>query len=278
MIMRNLVTILLSTLLILLYSPLPAQNEALSQEELLEAQMAGGPEIAIIERLDEYLPEEITLIDQDGQPVMLYDLLDKPTALALVYYRCPGICSPFMREIADVISRSDMDLGKDYQVLTISFDYREGPQLAATNRNNYHNLIKGDFDPDGWRFFVADSANVAKITESVGFRYRRAGLDFLHTTALIFVSEEGKITRYLHGTYFLPIDLKLAVVETSAGRSGPSFSRVLAYCYTYDPAGQQYVLNVTKIAGTLILFVALLVFGILMWFRPRKAKSEQTQS
>jgi len=86
---------------------------------------------------------------------------------------------------------------------------------------------------------------------------------------MIFVSEEGKITRYLHGTYFLPIDLKMAVIETAAGRSGPSFSRVLAYCYSFDPDGQRYVLNVTKIAGTLIIFFALVILGGLVLFRPR---------
>lgn len=251
-------------------------NLLLAQDQL-QPTMDPGPSIAIIEHLDDYIPEDITIIDHNGNPVLFYDLLDRPTALALVYYRCPGICSPFMTEIAEVISRSDMILGKDYQVINVSFDYREGPQLAATNRNNYHNLIRGEFDPDGWRFFVADSANVAKLTEAVGFRYRRAGFDFLHTTALIFVSEEGKITRYLHGTYFLPIDLKLAVVETAAGRSGPSFSRVLAFCYSYDPAGQRYVLDITKIGGVLILFVALSILGILVLGRPKKRQKEIAQ-
>ncbi len=235
----------------------------------LEPQMQQGLEIGIEERLDEYIPDDIALIDTEGNRVMLYDMLDKPTVIALVYYRCPGICSPFMGAMADVVSRSDLVPGIDYQILNISFDPREGPELARTNRNNYYNLLTKDIDPDGWRFYVTDSLNAARITDAVGFRYKRAGLDFLHTAAMIFVSEEGKITRYLHGTYFLPIDLKMAVVETAAGRSGPSFSRVLAYCYSYDPDGQRYVLNVTKIAGSLILFFALVIFGGLVLFRPR---------
>jgi protein SCO1/2 len=95
------------------------------------------------------------------------------------------------------------------------------------------------------------------------------GMDFLHTSALIFLSEEGKITRYLHGTYFLPMDLKMAVVETAEGKSGPSMSRVLSYCYSYDPAGQSYVFNVTKVAGTIILFFAVVTFLVLA-LKPRK--------
>ncbi len=241
-----------------------------SGAQSLEPTMRQDVEIGIEERLDEYIPDDIMLIDTEGNPVRLYDMLDKPTVIALVYYRCPGICSPFMGAMAEVVSRSDLAPGIDYQILNISFDPREGPELARTNRNNYHNLLTREIDPEGWRFFVTDSLNAARITDAVGFRYKRAGLDFLHTAAMIFVSNEGKITRYLHGTYFLPIDLKMAVVETAAGRSGPSFSRVLAYCYSFDPEGQRYVLNVTKIAGTLILFFALVIFGGLVIFRPKK--------
>jgi protein SCO1 len=232
-----------------------------------------GPEIGIVERLDEYIPDDVVIIDTEGNPVEFYSLLDKPTVLALVYYRCPGICSPFTEAVADLISRTDLVLGQDFQVINVSFDPREGPELARTNRNNYHHLIKKDFDPEGWQFFVADSANIRKLTEAVGFRYKRTGFDFLHTAAMIFISDEGKITRYLHGTYFLNIDLKMAVIETAQGKSGPSFSRVLSYCYSYDPAGQQYVFNVTKIAGTMILFFALVIFLVLLLLKPRKQSS-----
>lgn len=227
-------------------------------------------EIGIFERLDDFVPLDITLITGQGENVTLQEIIDKPTVIALVYYRCPGICSPFMEGMADAISRSDLDLGEDYQILSISFDPREGPELAVTNRNNYHHLVTKEFNPEGWRFFVADSANIARLTEAVGFKYKRTGFDFLHTSAMIFVTDKGKVTRYLHGTYFLPIDIKMAVIETSQGRSGPSLGRVLAYCYTFDPAGQQYVLNVTKIAGTLILFFAAVILLGLIAVRKRK--------
>jgi protein SCO1/2 len=245
-----------------------------AQEALPRTFNPDEPEIGIVERLDEYLPEDILLTDAEGNQAFLHSFLDKPTVIALVYYRCPGICSPFMEGMADVVSVSDLELGRDFQILNISFDPREGYELARTNRNNYHHLVKKDFNPDGWRFFVADSANIARLTDAVGFKYKRTGFDFLHTAAMIFVSKEGKITRYLHGTYFLPIDLKMAVIETSEGRSGPSFSRVLAYCYSFDPAGQQYVLNVTKIAGTLILFFALVILLGLIILKPRKRTTE----
>ncbi|MBE0637287.1 MAG: SCO family protein [Bacteroidales bacterium] len=226
-------------------------------------------EIGIFERLDTYLPEDITIIDHLGAPHNILDLIDKPTVIALVYYRCPGICSPFMNAMADVINSSNLEIGKDYQILNISFDAREGVDLAKSNRNNYHNLIKKDFDEEGWKFFVADSADIAKLTTAVGFKYKRTGLDFAHTSAMIFVSKSEKITRYLHGTYFLPIDLKMAVIETAEERSGPSMSRLLSYCYAYDTEGQRYVMNITKVAGTIILFFTALIFLFLI-IKPRK--------
>jgi protein SCO1 len=229
------------------------------------------PEIGIVERLDEYLPDDIEIINTKGQRVNMMSLIDKPTVLSIVYYRCPGICSPFMTSIAEVVQNSDLVLGKDFQILNISFDPTEGTTLSTANQNSYHMLIKKDFDPDGWRFFTTDSLNSRKLTDAVGFRYKRQGLDFMHTSAMIFVSDDGKITRYLHGTYFLPMDLKLAVVETAQGRSGPSMSRLLSYCYSYDPAGQGYVFNVTKVAGTLILFFALTIFLVLILKPKRKS-------
>lgn len=233
-----------------------------------------NPEVGIIERLDEYLPEDIEIMDVNGERVLLSSFLDKPTAIAIVYYRCPGICSPFMTSIAEVVQNSNLVIGEDYQILNISFDPTEGPTLSKANQNSYHMLVEKDFDPDGWRFFTTDSLNSRKLTEAVGFKYKRQGLDFIHTSAMIFVSPEGKITRYLHGTYFLPMDLKLAVVETAQGKSGPSMSRLLSYCYSYDPQGQAYVFNVTKVAGTIIIFLSVIGLLILI-LKPRRQQTPQ---
>lgn len=226
-------------------------------------------EIGIVEHLDEYLPENLTIIDTNDIPRNLRSLIDKPTVLMWVYYRCPGICSPLMTSMADVIGKTDLVLGKDFQVITISFDPREGSDLAIKKRVNYLNLIDKPVDESGWQFYTADSANIVLGTEATGFRYKRTGNDFMHSAVIIMISPDGKITRYLQGTYFLPFEFKLALVEASQGKSGPTIYKVLQFCYTYDPAGQQYVLNVTKVAGTIIIFIALVVFLILV-IKPRK--------
>jgi protein SCO1 len=222
------------------------------------------PEIGVIEKLDTYITEDIMVIDENNQAVQLLSLIDKPTILNLVYYRCPGICSPIMESLANVVDRTDMVPGQDFQILTVSFDPTEGTELAQQKRNNYFYLINREFDPDGWRFFIADSANAKNLTEQVGFKYKKVGFDYIHTATIIVLSPQGKITRYLQGVYYLPFDVKMAVIEAAEGKSGPTISRVLAYCYSFDPAGQRYVFDITKIAGTLILFFGVVIFLFLI--------------
>ena len=228
------------------------------------------PEIGIVEHLDSFLPTDIYLIDESNQRVKLTDLIDKPTIINWVYFRCPGICSPLMEGLAKVMDESDMLPGVDYQVLTISFDPRETIDLGIKKKNNYLNLVnKKEAIAKGWHFFVSDSLSIAKGTNATGFKYKRTGMDFTHAASICVVSPKGKITRYLNGIYFLPFDLKMAVVESSKGMSAPTINKIMQYCFSYDPVGQAYVLNVTKISGTLILFFAILFFLILI-FKPKR--------
>lgn len=229
-------------------------------------------EIGIVEHLDTFLPTDIYLIDENNQRVLLTDLIDKPTIINWVYFRCPGICSPLMEGLAKVMDESDMVPGVDYQVLTISFDPRETIDLGIKKKANYLNLVnKKEAIAKGWHFFVSDSLSIAKGTNATGFKYKRAGMDFTHAASICVVSPKGKITRYLNGIYFLPFDLKMAIVESSKGMSAPTINKIMQYCFSYDPVGKAYVLNVTKISGTLILFFALVFFLILI-FKPKRKK------
>lgn len=231
------------------------------------------PEIGIVEHLDEYLPTDIYLTDENNQRVLLTDLIDKPTIINWVYFRCPGICSPLMEGLAQVMNASDLVPGVDYQVLTISFDPSEPIELGIRKKVNYLNLVdKKEAISKGWKFFVSDSASIAKGTNATGFKYKKAGQDFTHAASVTVVSPKGKITRYLNGVNFLPFDFKMAVIESSKGMSAPTINKIMQYCFSYDPVGQAYVLNVTKITGTLILFVAVLFFLVLIFKPKRKNK------
>lgn len=231
-------------------------------------------EIGVVEHLDDFLPDSISLINEDGQQVWLADVIDKPTVLNFVYYRCPGICSPLMEGVAGVMDKSDLVPGVDYQVLTISFDPTETIDLGIRKKSNYLNLMnkKVEEAKNGWLFFTSDSASIARATNATGFKYKRTGNDFLHAASLTVVSNDGKITRYLNGIYFLPFEWKMAIVEASKGQSGSTLNKVLRFCYSYDPVGQTYVMNITKISGTIILFLAVL-FLLILIFKSKKKKN-----
>jgi protein SCO1/2 len=157
------------------------------------AQSDSDVEIGVVEKLDQYIPMDAMLIDEHGDTMHIGDLIDKPTILNFVYYRCPGICSPLMDGLADAMDGNDMVLGEDYQALTISFDPREGTFLAIKKKNNYLNLMeKKEQAEKGWLFFTSDSASIAQLTDAAGFRYKPTGNDFIHSATLIILDPKGK--------------------------------------------------------------------------------------
>ena len=224
-------------------------------------------EIGIDEHLNEFVPANVQLINEKGDTVNLKKIINKPTVLCFVYFECPMLCSPLMNGLADVIDKSDMKIGKDYQVLTIGFNVEEPLSLAIDKKKNYLSHMKTKEAADGWKFFVSDSANIARATNGLGFKYKRAGNVFLHSATLIFISQNGKITRYLNGTYFLPFEFKMALVESSKGVSGPTINKLLQYCYGYDTQSQRYVMDVTKVGGAIILFILVTIVFFLI-FKP----------
>jgi protein SCO1/2 len=231
-------------------------------------------QLGIYEKLDTFLPDDLIFTDENYNTVNLKEAIDKPTVIALVYYECPGICSPLLEGVAEVISRAKIDLGTEYQVFTISFYAGEKPKLAKDKKANYAKLVKNKDVQNGWTWFTGDSVNINNLLNSLGYKIKKEGEEFIHPAAIMVVSPEAKITRYLHGTYFLPFDLKMAVIEASEGRSGPTINKVLKYCFSYDPEGQKYVMNITKISGTIILFLALsLLAGLFISKRKKQNKS-----
>jgi protein SCO1 len=230
----------------------------------------GDGELGVFEKLDDYIAADYYFTDEDFNSINLLDAIDKPTVIALVYYECPGICTPLMNGLADVMKRSDQVLGKDYQTFMISFNHRETPVLAMNKKKTYEKLV-GDGDiENSFRFFTGDSVTIKRFIDNVGYKIKAEGQDWIHPATLLVISPDGKITRYLHGTYFLPFDFKMAIVEAGMGKSGPTINKVLKFCFSYDPEGQKYVLNITKISGSIILFLALALLGTLIVNNRRK--------
>jgi protein SCO1/2 len=227
---------------------------------------ARAEEVGLAERLGQRVPADLVLRDESGAPVRLGDLLDRPTVLALVYFRCAGICSPLLNGLSNVVERTGLRPGADFRVLTVSFDDRDLPPLAETKRRNYLAGLSRDFPPEAWRFLTGDAATTRRLADAVGFGFRREGEDFVHPAVVTILAPGGKVTRYLYGLSFLPFDLKMALAEAAEGRAVPTASRVLRVCYGWDPVGRRYQLDVTRLAG--LATVALLtVFGAVVILR-----------
>jgi len=222
--------------------------------------------VGIDEKLGQIIPMNLTLIDEYGKPVRLADLTKgKPFVLTLVYYRCPGICSPLLTGFAKTVDITDLTPGKDYEIITVSFDPTETYLTGSEKKKNYFaQLKKKQLSNEDWRFLTADSSTIAQLTDAVGFRYIKQDNEFVHSAVITLLSPEGKVSRYLYGTDFLPMDLKLGLLEASEGKTGTTVSKIVSLCYSYDAEGKKYVLNVTRIAGGGVLILLGIFVGVLI--------------
>ena len=229
-------------------------------------------QVGIDEKLGQTISDDITLIDESGNSVKLKDIIDnsKPVILSLVYFRCPGICSPLLSGVAETIGKMDLVAGHDYKIVTVSFDPTENYIMAAEKKKNYFKIIRNKIIPsDAWVFYTADSANIARLTDAVGFRYIKQGEDFIHSGVLTMLSPNGKVVRYLYGTDFNPFDMKMAIIEASEGKVGSTIAKVMTLCFSYDPEGRKYALNITRIAGGGVI---LFILGFVIFLRVMKKK------
>jgi protein SCO1/2 len=229
--------------------------------------------IGIDERLGQFVPLDLTFNDEDGNPVTFKQLVHAPIILTPVYLHCPNVCSLLLQNLADVLNRLPAEPDKEYKVISISFDETERPDLALQKKKTYLKMIQKPFPENAWRFLTGDKENIRKLTDAIGFHFRRVGEDFEHPVALIILAPDGKIVRYMYGADPLPFDLKMALVEASQGKIGPAISKVVRFCFSYDPKANKLVFNTLKVTGTVTLLFALSFIVFLLF----KGKKQQTQ-
>jgi protein SCO1/2 len=230
-------------------------------------------EVGIDEQLGKTIPLDLVFHNDENQHITLGELIDKPTILSFVYFDCPGLCSPLQEGISDLIENSDLVLGKDYTVITISFNYMDTPEKAIQKKANFVTNISKENSPY-WYYLTGDSAAIVSILNSVGYKIKIAGVDYIHPSALVMVSPKGKITRYLYGLTFMPFDLKMSVIEARKGNPQPTINKVLEFCYSYEPEGRRYTLEITKLVGVFMLMIIATLFLVLM-IRSKKKNKEQ---
>jgi protein SCO1/2 len=224
------------------------------------------------EQLGRTVARDAELVGADGRPYRLGDLLaqDKPVLLALVYYECPQLCGLVLGGMVKAMRQSGLELGRDYLAAAVSFDPREGPELASSRQQRYLQAFGRPEAAPWFPFLTGGEAPVAAVLDSVGFRVKRdAEGQYAHVAALVVLTPEGVVSRYLYGIEYPPRDVRLALVEAAGGRVGTALDRVLLTCYRYDPASRRYepfVKGFIRVGG---LAVAFGLFGLLavLWRR-----------
>lgn len=231
-------------------------------------------DVGFDQKLGETVPLDTPLRDETGRNVRLGDYLGRrPVVLSLVYYECPMLCTLALNGLGSALSVLSFDPGKDFEIVTVSFNPKETPELAAAKKKVYLQRYKKQGAPEAWHFLTGDAASIARLTEAVGFRYAwdAETRQFAHPAGVMVLTPQGKIARYLYGVEYAPRDLRLALVEAAAGKIGSPVDQFLLYCYQYDPATGKYsaaILRIVRLAGVLTV-LGLAAFLGAMWRRER---------
>jgi protein SCO1/2 len=237
-----------------------------------DAQTAGLPpallNVGIDQKLNAELPLDATFRDETGRTVQLREYFTgaRPVILSLVFYECPMLCNQILNGLTSTMKSMTLGVGQDYDVVTVSFDAREGPELARRKKEGYLQRLNRPGAAAGWHFLTGDETNIKRLTDAVGFRftYDAQTNQFAHASGIMVLTPAGRISHYFYGVEYAPRDVRLGLVEASAGRIGSPVDQLLLYCYHYDPATGKYawVINLYRWAGALTVagMIALLLF------------------
>lgn len=234
--------------------------------------------VGIEERLGAQIPEQLEFLNQDGEPVRLGKLFrgDKPVVLTLVYYQCPMLCNLVLSGVATSLSKTGLELGKDFRVVTVSIDPTETPAMALERKRGHLQSVGWDPRTPDWEFLTGRQEEIRQLAETVGFKYSYDAQlkQYAHSAAFFVLTPSGKISRYLYGVQYPSQDVRLSLVEASEGKVGTSFDRVLLTCYQYDPASRRYKLFVNtflRVGGALVFLGMAAMLGVL-WRRELKKR------
>jgi protein SCO1/2 len=233
----------------------------------------GLQNVGIEQHLDEQIPPDLTFRDETGKPVRLGDYFGKkPAILNLVYYQCPMLCGEVLSGLESALRVLKFDVGKEFNVLTVSFDPRETPDMATKKKAEFLKRYGRPGAAEGWHFLTGTQESIDALTKAAGFQYQydpKTG-QFAHSTAIMVLTPEGKIAQYYYGVEYAPKDLRLGLIQASENKIGNLADQVLLYCYHYDPATGKYgaiiarVLQLSALATVLglgTLMIVLIRFG-----------------
>jgi protein SCO1/2 len=250
----------------------PAGMPSSSQPQILR-------EVGYDQRLGEAVPLDIVLRDETGAALRLGDALaGKPAVLSLVYYECPMLCTLSLNGLVGALKALPFEPGRDFSLVTVSFDDREQPEQARRRKKAYVDRYEREGAAENWRFLTGDTAELRRLTTAVGFRFAwdERTQQFAHPAGVVVLTPDGRIARYLYGVEYAPKDLRLGLVEAGEGRIGSPVDQLLLYCYQYDPAQGRYGMVVMRMVrlGGLATLLAVGGFVAVALRRERRGRPE----
>jgi protein SCO1/2 len=222
----------------------------------------GLKNVGIEQHLDQQIPPSLVFRDETGKAVQFSDYFGrKPMILNLVYYQCPMLCGEVLSGLESALRVLKFDVGKEFDVLTVSFDPKETPEMAAAKKAEYLKRYGRTGAEQGWHFLTGPQASIDALTKAAGFQYQydsRNG-QFAHATAIMVLTPQGRIAQYFYGVEFAPKDLRLGLIQASENKIGTVVDQVLLYCYHYDPETGKYGAIISRIlqmaAGATVLIL-----------------------
>jgi protein SCO1/2 len=235
----------------------------------------GLKNVGIQQNLNQEIPADLAFTDDLGRSVHLGDYFGKrPLILNLVYYNCPMLCGEVLSGLEHSLSMMQFDVGKEFDVITVSFDPTETPEMAAKKKSEFLRRYKRAGAEQGWHFLVGKPDAIDALTKAAGFQYQYDAKtkQFAHATAILVLTPEGRIAQYYYGVEYPPKDLRLGLVEAGKGKIGNLVDQLLLYCYHYDPEQGKYsatILRVLRLAGV----ATMLCIGTLIFVMIRRSPS-----
>jgi len=237
-------------------------------------------DVGLDQHLGERLPLDVVFRDEHGDSLALAKLFGrKPVVLVFAYYECPMLCTMVLNDLTRALKAMPLELGADYEVVVVSIDPRETPELAGRKKAGYlENLARDDAEPAAWHFLTGDDASIHELAKAAGFRYVYDAevKQYAHAAGLMVATPEGVLSRYLYGIEYSARDLRLALVEASNGTVGGLADQVLMLCFHYDPTTGKYgfaIINGLRAAGiaTVLGLIAFMLINLRREARARRA-------
>jgi protein SCO1/2 len=271
--------LLVCALTLTLSSPAPAQLAAYNQSPSYSKPASENPfaNIGLDQRLNEQIPLSLSFRDESGKTVQLGDYFgEKPVILQFAYYDCPMLCTLVINGLIRTLRTLSFSAGNEFNVVTVSFNPKETPPMAAVKRKTSLQSYSRKGAETGWHFLVGDEAAIQQLTQAVGFRYAydEATKQFQHPSGIMILTPDGKLSRYFYGIEYAPRDVRLGLVEASAGKIGSPVDQVLLLCFHYDPTTGKYGLIITR-ALQLAGLVTIFALGSFMLISARRDRREK---